>query len=95
MSVGLRIRHEAETDLRDASAWDEGQRTGLGDEFLLEAERCLALIQENPRLFAEIHQSVRRALLKRFPYGVFYILEQESAIVLAVLHQARNPEFWP
>lgn len=95
MTVGLRIRPEAEADLREASGWYEGRRARLGDEFLLEAERCLPLIQENPRLFAELHRSVRRALLKRFPYGIFYVLEQETAIVLAVLHQARSPELWP
>jgi toxin ParE1/3/4 len=95
MSVGLRIRPEAEADLLEASGWYEGRRAGLGDEFLLEADRCLTLIQENPRLCAEIHRSVRRALLKRFPYGVFYILEQDTAIVLAVLHQTRSPELWP
>jgi len=95
MSVGLRIRPQAEADLREAFRWYEERHAGLGVEFLLEAERCITLIQESPRLFAEIHQSVRRALLKRFPYGIFYILEQETPIVLAVLHQARSPELWP
>jgi toxin ParE1/3/4 len=50
MSLGLRLRPEAEADLREASLWYDGRRVGLGDEFLIEIERSLTLIQENPEL---------------------------------------------
>jgi plasmid stabilization system protein ParE len=95
MSPGLRLRPEAEVDLQEAFRWYEGRQSGLGDEFIGEAERCFALIQDNPRLHAEIHKFVRRALLKRFPYGVFYLVDVEAVVILAVLHQARSPELWP
>jgi plasmid stabilization system protein ParE len=95
MSLGLRLRPEAEADLREASEWYDGRRAGLGGEFLAEVERSLTLIQESPNLFAEVHKNVRRALVKRFPYGVFYLAQPDGVIVLAVLHQARSPELWP
>ena len=95
MSLGLRLRPEAEADLREASEWYDGRRAGLGGEFLAEVERSLMLIQESPSLFAEVHKNVRRALVKRFPYGVFYLTQPGGVIVLAVLHQARSPELWP
>ena len=91
MSLGLRLRPEAEADLREASQWYEGRRVGLGEEFLLEAERSLALIQESPGLYAEIHKNVRRALLRRFPYGVFYIVEPEERSSQG--RQGRTPPF--
>jgi len=95
MNLGLRLRPEAEADLREAYRWYEERQAGLGEQFLLECDRSLALVQENPRIFPEIHHQVRRALVKRFPYGVFYIVETDEVIILAVLHQARSPELWP
>ena len=95
MSLGLRLRPEAEADLQEASGWYDDQKDGLGDEFLAEVERSLALIQDNPRLHAEIHKNVRRALLRRFPYGLFYLIEAEAVVVLAVLHHSRSPNLWP
>jgi plasmid stabilization system protein ParE len=95
MSAGLRLRPEAEADLQEASRWYESQRIGLGDEFLLEVEQGLTRIQETPRLYTEIHGNVRRSLLRRFPYGIFYIVVEDTVVVLAILHQARNPDRWP
>lgn len=95
MNLGARLRPEAEADLREASEWYDGRKVGLGNEFLAEVERSLTLIQENPRLCSEIHRNVRRALLRRFPYGLFYLLEAETVVVLAVLHQARSPDLCP
>lgn len=95
MNLGLRLRPEAEADLQEARLWYETQRVGLGDELLGEVERTLTLIQENPRMYPEIHTSVRRGLLRRLPYGAFYLVEAETVVVLAVLHQARSPDLWP
>jgi plasmid stabilization system protein ParE len=95
MSVGLRLRPEAEADLREAFRWYEERQPGLGDQFILECDRSFALAQENPKLFLEIHHHVRRVLIKRFPYGVFYLVKADEVIVLAVLHQARSPDLWP
>ncbi len=95
MIHALRLRPEAETDLRAAHQWYEGRRAGLGDEFLVEIDRSLTRIQATPVFYSETHKNVRRALVQRFPYGIFYLIEAETVVVLAVLHQARSPELWP
>jgi plasmid stabilization system protein ParE len=94
MSIPLIIRPEAEADLADAHRWYEGQREGLGDEFLLCFEACLAFIQRNPQAFSLLYQEARRALVRRFPYGVFYVLTPARIAVIAVLHLARDPDLW-
>jgi len=38
---------------------------------------------------------VRRTLLPRFPYGVFYTVKNDLVYVLAVIHHARQPRRWP
>jgi plasmid stabilization system protein ParE len=55
---------------------------------------CFARIQDNPRQFPIIDESVRRALARRFPYGVYFTLGESSAVVLAVLHLHRRPSAW-
>jgi hypothetical protein len=48
----------------------------------------------NPVLFATVHRDVRRALLWRFPFAVFFTSDADSVLVLAVLHVRRDPDVW-
>jgi plasmid stabilization system protein ParE len=90
----LTLLPRAEVDLFDAAIWYETEREGLGRA--LEADfNLLALrIQSGPLQFPEIEPNVRRAMLNRFPYGVYFIVEDETVIVFAILHLRRDPETW-
>jgi len=88
------VRPEAETDLDEANAWYEEQLPGLGRNFTDEIDRTIEAIRSYPESFALVHRNVRRALTRRFPYAVFYVLEAERIVVLAVFHQARDPKRW-
>ena len=94
MSYKLILRQEAERDLIEAYKWYEEKVPGLGTDFLAVIERALESIQQNPARFPIIYRNVRRALMRRFPYGIFYFLEGENIIVLGVMHTARNPAKW-
>ncbi|TFH03807.1 MAG: type II toxin-antitoxin system RelE/ParE family toxin, partial [Spirochaetales bacterium] len=48
----------------------------------------------NPRQFPVVHNGVRRGLMKRFPYQVFFLGDNQRVVVLAVFHAKRNPERW-
>jgi hypothetical protein len=76
-----------------ASAYDS-LRPGLGEDFLVEAQRTLAYIREHPMARAPIIGSTRRWPLSRFPYGVLYAAENDTIYVLAVGHLRRDPEIW-
>lgn len=67
MSRDSIITHEAEDDLREAKAWYESRRTGLGDEFLLCVEEALERIRRIPESAGLVVQNVRRAAVRRFP----------------------------
>lgn len=71
----LEVRKPAQADITDAVRWYEQQDKGLGAEFLRALDACFALIQRSPEAHAHVHPRVRRALLRRFPYGVFYVVE--------------------
>lgn len=46
-------------------------------------------------MFAFVHADVRRAVVARFPFAVFYSVEPKRVVILRVLHSARNPGLWP
>ena len=91
MNYRLRILSEAESDVREAYLWYQERRLGLGTEFVGAVEACLGSIQSRPLAFPVVFENVRRGLLKRFPYGIFYVIEQDAIAVLACFHVKRDP----
>src|SRR3970040_1344617 len=90
----VRVRPEAEHDVEAAYAWYDEQRLGLGREFLKELDVVYQRLTEFPLIYAEIYRGLRRARLRRFPVGVFYLVTEAEVRVLAVVHVARNPKVW-
>lgn len=94
MAWRLIIRPEAELDIESSALWYEEQQSGLGTRFLDGLNEVLARIAENPLQFPEIEKGIRRALLRRFPYGIYFVAEQDQLVVFAVLHIRRHPDTW-
>lgn len=90
----LSLRPEAEADLSESYGYYEDCRRGLGDDFLLCVEETFERIARNPRQCPAVHPEVRRTLVHRFPYGIFYVLVETKVIVIAVLDAARDPQQW-
>lgn len=75
--------------------WYEEQREGLGAEFLAAVDEQLKYyISQFPENFHELHRNTRRALLKRFPYGIYYRIYPDVIVVVACMHARRNPRVW-
>lgn len=94
MSFKVYIRHEAEIDIEEAATWYEGQRQGLGHEFLDEVLSLCQTISKKPAIYPVVHRRTRRALIRRFPFGVYFRIEDEQIIVVAVMHGSRHPKKW-
>ncbi len=94
MSVAARLRPEAEADLAEARSWYEQQAPGLGDEFVRAFEATLSGLARFPASHPVVHGDMRRAVLRKFPYGVFYVVAPRSITILACLHTARDPRHW-
>jgi len=90
----LIIEPEAEADIASAYDWYERQRAGLGDDFELCLEAGLQSIEQRPKIYQKIYRSVRRAMIQRFPYLVFFVERPKEVIVIAVLHVRQSPETW-
>jgi toxin ParE1/3/4 len=85
---------EAEADIEEAHLWYAERGMGLAEDFRRSLDQCIATIVGYPEGFPVVHRSVRRALLRRFPYCIFYVLEPERAIVIGCVHARRDPRAW-
>ncbi len=94
MTYRVLLRKEAQDDLSDAASWYEEQRLGLGGEFLDEAGAAFRRIEANPLAYVDVYRGFRRALLRRFPFAVYFRVEPESVSVVAVMHASRSPAAW-
>ena len=94
MKRSLSIRPEAQRDIKEAVSWYESQDPGLGIRFKVEVRTALRRIGDNALMFPAIDSRVRRALLRSFPYSVYFIIEVKGVVILAVLHQHRHPDSW-
>lgn len=89
-----RFRPPAEDDVRDAYAWYREQGEGLAPEFRRALDACVAQIERNPLAYPKVYEELRRALLRRFPYGIFYPIEPTEVVVHGVFHGRRDPKAW-
>ena len=83
---------EAARDLSTAFNWHEDQRTGLGHEFLTSAEAVYASISRRPEMYTIVHESHRKAQIKRFPYAIYFSVKEEVIYVTGILHFSRDPK---
>ena len=90
----LLVRRRAKTDVRSAARWYELQRPGLGREFVAEVDAALNRVAENPLRYQVLYRGVCRAIVHRFPYGVFYRIHPDRVEVIAVHHHRRDPSRW-
>jgi plasmid stabilization system protein ParE len=94
VTLHVRLRSEAEHDLEDAARWYEEQRRGLGQQLLDEAMRTFGSIADQPTMYPEVGREAHRALIHRFPFGIYYRIEDASVVVVAVMHGSRHPRHW-
>jgi plasmid stabilization system protein ParE len=84
LTLRVRVTPEARSDLADARDWYETASAGLGDDFLDEVEATLRSAADWPNAAPVAERTMRRALVARFPYGVFYgLLRRGWATILS------------
>jgi toxin ParE1/3/4 len=91
----LVLRPQAESELFEGRDWYEEQRPGLGAALAAEVDRVLARIAEAPLTYPRVQGDTRRALVRRFPYAIYFHAMSDEIVVLAVIHGRRHPRRWP
>ena len=85
---------DADDDVAESYDWYESREPGLGEDFLRSVEACVLAIQRHPHLYPVAVDGFRRALIRRFPYEIFYEPNADSIIIYSVFHCSQDPEKW-
>ena len=84
----------ADRELNEAAQYYDLENPGLGSSFLEEVDRCLQSIENHPEAGVILRGSIRRRLLRRFPYALLYKIKPSSIRILAVMNLKRRPAYW-
>jgi toxin ParE1/3/4 len=85
---------EAETELVEAGQYYERRVATLGVQFLDEADQAVSIILDAPERWNIVEEDVRRYLMPRFPYTIYYRALSEYVRILAFKHHSRHPDYW-
>lgn len=88
------FRAAAAADIERGYAWYERERVGLGEEFLRELSITIDTILAQPTAYPVLHRDTRRALVRRFPFALFYRIVGDTIVFVACFHVRRNPTVW-
>ena len=83
---------EIEDDLANIYKWYEDKSKGLGEDFLRIFYTKSVEISRNPLIYQKIFLDFRRALIRRFPYSIYYLIKQNYVVVYGVFHTSRDPK---
>ena len=94
MNYVVVFRPEVRNELDEAYSWYESQELGLGDDFLEQVDEALDRICQMPESYTAVYRDVRRTVIQRFPYIIYYRIVSSRVIVIAVFHGRRNSKAW-
>lgn len=92
--MGVYLHPEAEWELREAVEYYEDIEPGLGYDLSVEVYSAIQRAVAHPRAWPILDGEIRRALVRRFPYGVLYSEEEGALLILAVMNLHREPGYW-
>ncbi len=85
----------ARQEIIDAQDWYENEAPGLGRRFRAALDAVVERASANPAQFPVVYKSIRRALLRRFPYALMFVVgADDSLTVIACFHGSRDPARW-
>jgi toxin ParE1/3/4 len=91
VKIPIRLRPQVVDDLTQAADWYNQKRAALGNEFIEEAYRAFDVLSDRAESFPLVRNDVRRALMKRFPYAIYFRRDVDAVTLLLVVHTARAP----
>ncbi len=90
----LEVSDEAEVDLKNAYQFYAEESTRVAESFFKQINASLEVIKKNPRSFPYAHKNLQKFVVKKFPFVIYYQLDESTIRVIAIFHTSRNPEIW-
>lgn len=92
MSYNVVVKPEARTDVIEAEEWYENSANGLGKKFTNAFIAATYRITESPELYPNYYNDVKRCIINKFPYSVYYYIDERKIVILGCFHFKRNPK---
>lgn len=95
MALNYKLTAEARQELDEALTWYRQRQAGLEARFFEEFRELIARIRDNPHQFPEAYKQSRKAVFpKTFPYTIYFHIQEDVAVILAVFHGSRKAKEW-
>lgn len=94
MTRTLSFNQQARSEAQEAANYYGLESPALRTAFLDAMDAALAQLLAYPEAAPVVRGTVRRKLLRRFPYSLLYTLRPGEIRILAVMHQSRRPFYW-
>ncbi len=91
MPYSVRYKRAAAAEVEIAISWYAKPEINQASAFVKDLERTESRLRSQPALYQRVESEIRRAVLRRFPYSLFYVIEKDQVIVLACMHQHQKP----
>lgn len=88
----IRFQPEAEAELAEARLWYALHREGWDDALTQRVDETLQRILRAPYAYPVVYRHLRRAVVRRVPFAVFYEITVDEIVVFAVYHSSRDPK---
>jgi len=90
----IEFQTEADEEFREAARYYENEAPGVGLAFVVEVHKAVAELTEFPLTAQIVRASIRKKVLRHFPYNILYSIELDKIVIVAVAHQRRRPNYW-
>ncbi len=90
----IKFAREASNEFLDSVEWYEARSEGLGLRFTDEIDSTIERIKLNPELYPSIVDDIKRIQVNRFPFSIFYKLEEDTLVILRIFHNKKEPIEW-
>ncbi len=90
----IELSDEAEVDLDKSYEYYANENEDLADNFYRYIANSIEEIRKNPNLYPDIHKNIRKFVIKKFPFVIYYKINDVVVEVVAIFHTSRNPEIW-
>lgn len=92
----VQLTPEARADVAEAVAWYRERSIRAAEQFLLALGVAFARVESQPaaQVVVDAGSGARRALLRKFPHRVLYLIDGDKIIVFAVMHHRRDEPVW-
>lgn len=85
---------EADEEFREAARYYEGEAAGVGLAFIVAVHKAVAEVVEFPLAAQAMRAGIRKKVLHHFSYNLFYAVEADTIVIVAVAHQRKRPNYW-